>query len=602
MAEPNESNSSTPTLTQAGKYLIIITAFLGWFFGGMHMAITSGAMRSAAKSLHIQIGGGNATPEENNVADERLKKFDANQDGVLAAAELPLAFFDANTNSVLDAGEIVLANFNINTVGVLVDENALLKKFDANQDNELGKDENSTAHLDADGNKIPDKDDFALQWLDTNGNGSIDASEASRVRWRVQSDILLDIKLKSGRVGYRDGQVSRQELVAQAVDNRLNQDAKKWAGYYVVAFLLGAALGGLVFGRLGDRYGRVKGMAASIFCYSGMSALAYFVQTPEQLWVARFLVCMGVGGMWPNGVALMSEAWAGVSRPMLAGVIGTSANVGIFLTFWVFGEKDVTVEEWRWVMLLGASPVLLGLLVLVAVPESPRWLAEVQGHETDEVASDDAVKDKSTSGVSTWEVFEPPLLWVTLVGILLATVPLLGGWGCMNWANYWAGEVGERINDPGLKADVGMARSMTGLIGSFLGGLIASRMGRRQTYFVISVIALGSAQYLARNLVPGQDGFLLWFSVIGFFSGIYFGWLPLFLPELFTTRVRSTGSGVCFNFGRLLTAGTVLTTTVMLDYFNSDYGAIIRVTSFIYLLGAIGILLMPKGVEGEIKD
>ena len=91
------------------------------------MAITSGAMRSAAKSLHIQIGGGNATSEENNVADERLKKSDANKDGVLAMAELPLAFFDANTNSVLDAGEIVLANFNTNTVGVLVDENALLK-------------------------------------------------------------------------------------------------------------------------------------------------------------------------------------------------------------------------------------------------------------------------------------------------------------------------------------------------------------------------------------------------------------------------------------------------------------------------------------------
>ena len=121
------------------------------------------------------------------------------------------------------------------------------------------------------------------------------------------------------------GEGNLEEIAAVHAKARLAAASSKWFGYFVCALLFGGALGGLVFGRIGDRFGRVKGMTAAICCYSGVSFLAYFSQTPEQLWVARFVVCMGVGGMWPNGVALMSEAWAGASRPMLAGVIGAAA-------------------------------------------------------------------------------------------------------------------------------------------------------------------------------------------------------------------------------------------------------------------------------------
>ena len=114
----NNSQDHLPSLSQAGKYLIIVTAFFGWFFGGMHMAITSGSMRSAAKSLHIQAGGDQPTASDQSAANARLKLFDANGDGRLTDAEIFLAFFDANTNSVLSADEIVLANFNSKKAGV----------------------------------------------------------------------------------------------------------------------------------------------------------------------------------------------------------------------------------------------------------------------------------------------------------------------------------------------------------------------------------------------------------------------------------------------------------------------------------------------------
>lgn len=83
-----------------------------------------------------------------------------------------------------------------------------------------------------------------------------------------------------------------------------NAAAQQWFAWYQCALLFGAATGGLVFGRFGDRVGRKKAMAASIFCYSLFSGISYFAQSPTQLLLLRFLTCMGVGGMWPNGVAL----------------------------------------------------------------------------------------------------------------------------------------------------------------------------------------------------------------------------------------------------------------------------------------------------------
>ena len=515
MSEPNENNSSTSTLTKTGKYIIIITAFLGWFFGGVHLGITSLSMGSAAKDLLHGTGHANERPADRKKSEEQLEKFDTDKNGKLNIDEFEKAFFDRNKD------------------------------------------------------------------------GAIDDLERKRAEMQIRAD-------EDG-----DGQITRQELTAKASRDRFGAASSKWFGYYVCALLFGGALGGLVFGRIGDRFGRVKGMTAAICCYSGVSFIAFFAQTPEQLWIARFVVCMGVGGMWPNGVALMSEAWAGASRPMLAGVIGTSANIGIFLVGVAGSIWKVNESNWEWVMVVGGFPIILGLLVPLIVPESPRWLADQKKLEAGKMDEDG---EKPTE-VSTWEVFKRPMLGVTLVGILLATVPLFGGWGSSNWAIKWADDAGKIIGDDGLKAQVMQARALPGILGSFLGGWIASLIGRRRSYLLNSLICLGSAQYLFWFCSPNEPtNFLVWMAVLGFFSGAFFGWLPLFLPELFVTRVRSAGAGICFNFGRIITAVTVFITSMLIVHFNNDFGAIGRLTSLIYLFGAIGILLMPKGVEGEIKD
>ena len=369
--------------------------------------------------------------------------------------------------------------------------------------------------------------------------------------------------------------------------------AARWFAWYQCAFLFGAAAGGLIFGRLGDQIGRSKAMAASILCYSLFSGAAYWVQSPEQLLVLRFACCLGIGGMWPNGVALVSEAWSNLSRPMAAGVIGTAANVGIFLMATLAANVKITPEDWRWVMLVGAAPVALAVLVLLFVPESPRWLAS----RREQIANTGTTTTRA-------EVFRPPFLWVTLVGILLATIPLVGGWGSANWMIPWAGEAGEQATPPNpyLKAYVGQARALTGMIGSLLGGWIGSIIGRKRSYLLTSAAALFCAQYAFWFTVPTDGLFLYWVAALGFFSGIYFGWLPLFLPELFPTRVRSTGAGVCFNFGRILTAFIVLATGAVISLFDGDYARLGRVTSLVFAFGLIAIIFAPDTSRSQLED
>jgi MFS transporter, SHS family, sialic acid transporter len=143
------------------------------------------------------------------------------------------------------------------------------------------------------------------------------------------------------------------------------------------------------------------------------------------------------------------------------------------------------------------------------------------------------------------------------------------------------------------KAQTQMARSTGGALGSFLGGWIASLMGRRLSYCLISLISLATSQYLFHFLRPGDPTFLLWTFLLGFIATTYFGWLPLFLPELFPTAVRSAGAGVSFNAGRIFAAVGVLLTGTLQQFFAGDYARVGQVTSLVFLVGALVIWAAP---------
>ena len=374
---------------------------------------------------------------------------------------------------------------------------------------------------------------------------------------------------------------------------RMEVMADQWLSWFIAAFLLGAAAGGAVFGSLGDRAGRVKAMAASVVCYSLLTGLGYFATSPEQLLVLRFFACLGIGGMWPAGVALVSEALPGVSRPVAAGLIGAAANVGFLMLGLVMLYHPITKESWRWVLLLGAAPVVLGCAVWGWLPESPQWLAQRNQSVGAPVALPIA------------QVFRPPLLQRTLIGILLGTIPLLGGWASGQRLVPWAGQIAEQAGLQDLKAVTLTAWASGAVLGSLVGGWIASRLGRRLSYFLMSLGSLALSLWIFLTLNPTDPQFPWAAFALGFVATMFFGWLPWFLPELFPTAVRATGIGVAYNFGRIFSAAAVLSSTVLSAWFYGDIAKMGVATSLIYVAGLVLAWFIPgdsKSGGRETRD
>jgi SHS family sialic acid transporter-like MFS transporter len=359
----------------------------------------------------------------------------------------------------------------------------------------------------------------------------------------------------------------------------------RWFSWYVCAFLLGAAAGGLLFGWLGDRFGRAKALGWSVLTYSLIAGGCYFVSTPEQLLVLWFLACTGVGGVWPNGVSLAAEALPGLSRPWISGLFGAAANLGLIALSIAAYLEPITQDHWRWVFLVASAPALLGVVVLACVPESPAWTLRRQ---------------PVAGGSLIAEVFRPPLLRFTIIGLLLGAVPLMGNWGSSNWLVPWASSVQDAVGDEGLGASTQWTKSSGAAIGSLVGGWLAAAFGRRTAYFLISLASLASSFYIFHSLSPFDPSFLAWVFVQGFVGTVYFGWMPLYLPELFPTRVRATGTGVTFNWGRILTAGGVLFGGQLMLAFQGDYARVGQVTCLVYAIGMVVICFAPDTSRNRI--
>ena len=183
-----------------------------------------------------------------------------------------------------------------------------------------------------------------------------------------------------------------------------------WMGIMTSFFLVGAATGGVLFGWLGDRLGRVRSMMLSVLTYALVSGLCGFaadfnigsftILGAWQIGILRFIAALGMGGEWSLGVALINEIWPDRSRAFLAGLIGAAANVGYLIIAVVGGGIQQNIQQvrhvlsavisdawvdhlisptnqgWRFLMMLGAAPALLTFIIRWFVPESEKWERE----------------------------------------------------------------------------------------------------------------------------------------------------------------------------------------------------------------------------------
>jgi SHS family sialic acid transporter-like MFS transporter len=362
-----------------------------------------------------------------------------------------------------------------------------------------------------------------------------------------------------------------------------------WFARFTAALMLGAAIGGILLGSLGDRVGRTRAMGISILFYSIFAGLGAWVQTQEQMLVLRFLVGLGVGGVWPNAVALVAESWPDKARPTVAGLMGAAINAGILLLSQIAQVWSVTATDWRWLFQLAGMPAILGLLVIFFLPESRAWLA----------AREKRVEKKPAAPLR--ELFRPPLLRLTLIGIMLGSIPLVGAWAASKWMIPWADKIGGAVQAD-YKAMTQGWWAFGAILGSLAGAQIASLLGRRFSYFLISIGSLVLTLAMFQLTAPLRPSFFPIVFAQGFVATLFFGWLPLFLPELFPTHVRATGSGISYNVGRFATAGGVLAAGFVFTAFDGSYPSVGAAAALIYGLGIFVIWFAPDTGRKSMSD
>jgi MFS family permease len=372
-----------------------------------------------------------------------------------------------------------------------------------------------------------------------------------------------------------EGMAKAQGIMAAADVTSFKQ---YWMGLVTAIFLLGAAAGGLVFGWFGDRVGRVKAMTASILCYSLFTGLCYFAAEPWHLTVLRFIAALGMGGEWALGVALVMEIWPENKRPLMAGLIGAAANLGYCFIALLGILKPIQQDSWRWVMLVGAGPAALTFVIRLFVPESEKWKASTARH-----------------GIArpVREIFAPGLIRNTLLAISFASVALIVTWGIVQWIPLWANDMPGNTN-PKVKAWSQFWQSSGAAIGCVVAALAGGAFGRRVTYFFLCVASLAVCQWLFRGFDVVSAGFFAVVFLTGACTASFYGWLPLYLPELFPTRVRATGQGLAFNFGRVMAAAGAWQMPALMAFFDKSYPRAGETIVLVYLVGMVLIWLAPE--------
>jgi len=367
----------------------------------------------------------------------------------------------------------------------------------------------------------------------------------------------------------------------------------RYANLGFASFLIGGAVGGLLFGVLADRIGRRQSMVWSILTYSVFTGLHYFATSWLHIVVLRFFVAMGVAGEWAIAAALVSEVFPKRSRAMAGGIFHASSVGGAVMAA-VVGIFLDQASDWRMAFLVGLLPALLVVWVLVSLKESEKWQAAS--------ASPEAPKQKGGSlgellGVRQWRNR-------ALIGLGLASVGLGTYWSIYAWAPELVREVlGNSVSPEEARSRASFAY----LIMNFTGGLAGLLAFAPITMLTNRRIAFAFYHVGALLVVPitflsasTYTQCLVLFPIMGFFVvGMHAGY-AIYFPELFPTRLRATGASFCFNIGRLVSAGMLWVRGELRIQYGLRWA--VSMTALLFLVGLVLVLFAPETKDKELPE
>lgn len=379
-------------------------------------------------------------------------------------------------------------------------------------------------------------------------------------------------------------------LQANAGGAAVSDGAIGWYGGIIFSiFLVGWAIGGVLFGVAADYFGRTKTLVVTILIYALFTGLAALSQDWWHLAIYRFLTALGIGGEWAAGASLVAEVWPEEKRAKAAGILQSAWAVGFFLAAaWYLLLQNYS---WRVLFVVGILPALVAVLVRLWVKEPERW---VKAH-AQELQSGAARHPKIP------ELFQGRLRRATWVGSALAFVAVFGLWGATNWTPTLVRTLPDMAGLPEaqLKRDVfyaTMALNLGALIGYLSFGPLADRFGRRPAFALMCAgsLVMVPVTFLAPHAYVHV---LLLLPLLGFFNNGIFSGFPIYLPELYPTRVRATGAGFCFNVGRVLASLGPFVTGFLVTVLGS-FGRAASAVALIYL---VGLAILPFAPETRGK-
>lgn len=403
-----------------------------------------------------------------------------------------------------------------------------------------------------------------------------------------------------------DGPVSRERLTLYIGIQQAKIRADKAGDTATTIFVLGWAIGGLFFGWIGDTLGRAKTMALTILTYSLFTGLNGLATTELQFNILRFLTAMGVGGEFAAGAALVAETMPDRSRPAALGTLQALSAVGN-MTAAVLAFFIMPTLGWRWLFVVGALPGLVAVFVFLGLKEPQKW-KEARARFLTEKA-EGSTKRSSYAGLLS----DPRWRKRAIVGLLLGVVGVGGLWGVGFFTPELNRIIAKNYSVEAKEKLVNVAFFLQ-QAGAFFGisayTFFALRFGRKPAFAFFFALAFLVVSYNFLFADTIAEAYIL-APLVGFVTLGPFGGYAIYFPELFPTRLRSTGVGFCYNVGRFLAAlvpqmksglkGLFMSGFLVLPLLPSAvgnaeqairYGSFLMI--FIYPVGLLVLLFAPE--------